>query len=223
MLQVGHVAEPYTLRGRVVAKAGAPLANAEIVVVEAREAERSLRADSTGAFETTLKTRSAVLRVRSPGYEPRTVAVSIVGDSRQSTVTIELDPVPVKLATVAIADSASDVDVKLRDYYARKASNAFAHFVDGAEIEKRKPRVVSEMLRSLPGVVLSRRRAWATSCTSAAARLSSGSTACACRACSSTKRWCPTTSPRSRSTTHSRGSPRATSTARRRAGRFSFG
>jgi len=147
--------QPYTLAGKVVASGGRGLANAEVVVVEPRSAERSLRSDSSGAFEATLQGPSAVLRVRSVGFEPRTVAVSITGDSHRSTVTIALDPTVKTLDTVAVSDSARDRDdIKLRDYNARKASNSFARFVDGEDIEKKKPRVVSEMLRSMAGITL---------------------------------------------------------------------
>ncbi len=146
--------EPYTLTGRVVATGGIPVPNADIVIVEPHAAERSVRSDSLGYFRATLAEPSVVLRVRGLGYESRTVAVSIPADTHQSTVTIELDAVSARLDTVKIADDSTGTDVKLRDFAARKAANSFARFFDAADIEKKKPRVVSEMLRSTPGIRL---------------------------------------------------------------------
>ena len=153
--QAGRAVESYTLSGRVVATGGAAIANAEVMIVEPRTAERSTKADSAGRFEATLAGPSAVLRVRGAGYVERTVYVKMEPDSHTSTVTVELDPIVNKIDTVVVADSASDVQVKLRDFYARKAAvNGMAHFIDSVDIAKKKPRVLSEMLRPVPGIVL---------------------------------------------------------------------
>lgn len=153
--QSERAAEPYTLSGRVVTAGGGAVASAEIIIVEPRTAERSAKADSAGRFEATLAGPSAVLRVRGAGYVERTVYVTMKPDSHASTVTIELDPAAKKADGAMVADSVFDVDVKLRDFYARKAAvSAMAHFIDSVDIAKKRPRVLSEMLRPLPGIVL---------------------------------------------------------------------
>lgn len=154
LARVDSHGEPYTLTGRVVATGGRPIPSADVVVVEPHTAERTLHSDSAGYFRAALATPSAVLRVRAVGFEPRTVAVSMPADTHQSSVTIELDQVSARLDTVKVADDSAGGDTKLREFYARKASNSFARFFDAADIEQKKPRLVSELLRSTPGIQL---------------------------------------------------------------------
>lgn len=145
----------YALQGTVMGLEAAPVANAEVTVTEGTHAPRRLQTDSVGRFSITgLSTATVSVRVRAFGYAPKTSRVAITSSERRASVTITLDPVAAELASAEITAAGADADRKLEEYYARKSSNGFGRFIDEAQIEKQKPRAVSEMLRPIPGVTL---------------------------------------------------------------------
>ncbi len=145
----------YAVHGTVIGLESAPVVNAEVVVTEGARPPRRLQTDSVGRFAVGgLSEATVSLRVRAFGYSPKTSSVTITSASHRASVTIVLDPLAAELTTAEITAAGADADRKLEEYFARKSSNGFGRFVDEAQIEKQKPRVVSEMLRSLPGVTL---------------------------------------------------------------------
>ncbi len=149
------VRNDYAVQGTVIGLESAPVANAEVMVTEGAHSPRRLQTDSVGRFAITgLSEPRVSLRVRAFGYSPKTSTVSITSPSHRTSVTIVLDPLAAELTTAEITAAGADADRKLVEYYTRKSSNGFGRFVDEAQIEKQKPRVLSEMLRSMPGVTL---------------------------------------------------------------------
>ncbi len=145
----------YAVQGTVIGLESAPVANAEVVVTEGAHPPRRLQTDSVGRFAVAgLSEATVSVRVRAFGYSPKTSSVVITSASHRASVTIVLDPLAAELTTAEITAAGADADRKLEEYFTRKSSNGFGRFVDEAQIEKQKPRVVSEMLRSLPGVTL---------------------------------------------------------------------
>jgi hypothetical protein len=145
----------YVVQGTVVGLAAAPVANAEVVVSAGTRSPRRLQTDSVGRFAITgLGEPTIALHVRAFGYSPKTSSISITSPDHRASVTIVLDPLAAELTTAEITAAGADADRKLVEYYTRKSSNGFGRFIDEAQIEKQKPRVVSEMLRSMPGVTL---------------------------------------------------------------------
>lgn len=145
----------YSLQGTVVGLEAAPVANAEVTVTEGTKPPRRLQTDSVGRFSISGMTVATVsVRVRAFGYVPKTSSVSITSAERRGSVTISLEPLAAELTSAEITAAGVDADRKLLEYYTRKSSNGFGRFIDEAQIDKQKPRVVSEMLRPLPGVTL---------------------------------------------------------------------
>lgn len=149
-------AAEYGVAGAVVNGDEGPIANAEVRIEgKGKVTLRITQSDSTGHFSAEhLSEAPVVVRVRAFGFAPRELAVTASATTHHAVVTIRLEAAAAKLAGMGITENAPDSDSKLADYRARKGSNAFAHFVDGDEIARRKPQFVSEMLRTVGGVTL---------------------------------------------------------------------
>ena len=147
---------PYAVDGQVASTEGAPIANAEVRVEGAHGVIlRILQSDSIGHFTAErLSDAPTSLHVRAFGFAPRNVAVTPSATTHRASVTIALEAVAAKLPGMPVTEDEIDHDKKLAAYRDRKATNSFAHFVDGDDIERRKPQFVSEMLRSIGGVTL---------------------------------------------------------------------
>ena len=150
----------YSLAGTVADHDGNPVEGAEVALIEHDSATRLVRSDSAGRFEmASLPAALVVLRVRRLGYESRNVSVNITSEDHRSSVMISLAAAPAKLNGVSVVDIANEPDAHLREFYERKATNNFGHYVEQSAIESRRPQFLSEMLRHVPGVaVLASRR-----------------------------------------------------------------
>ncbi|HEY4307077.1 MAG TPA: carboxypeptidase regulatory-like domain-containing protein [Gemmatimonadaceae bacterium] len=146
----------YVVTGQVLGIDAAPLANAEVRVASSAGAVlRILQSDSAGRFSfDRLSEVPGSVRVRAFGYAPKTVAVTVSAATPRARLTIQLESVAAELAGMGITEDENDPDKKLAAYRDRRATNSFAHFVDGDEIARRKPQFVSEMLRGMGGVTL---------------------------------------------------------------------
>jgi hypothetical protein len=146
----------YTITGTLTDSEGSPVAGAEVVIAQAGASDLTVRSDSAGRFTNAqLVGPSLVLHVRRLGFQPKSVDVTIRGADRRSSVIIILDPMAAELNAVSVLDTEGPIDIHLRDFYARKSTNSFGHYVEQAAIEKRRPQFVSEMLRSMGGIALS--------------------------------------------------------------------
>lgn len=149
------VAVIYSVYGTVADHDGHALPDAEIAVVQHDSAVRLVRTDTAGRFEMHDLTASKVtLRIRRLGFKPRRVDVNLSGDEGHHALIIELDVMPAELAAMSVNEMADEPDAKLREYYARKQSNNFGHYIDGEQIERRHPQYASEMLRGVLGATL---------------------------------------------------------------------
>jgi hypothetical protein len=146
----------YAVTGTVIDSDGNVVARAEVrVESKARVVLRITQSDSAGHFSAMrLGDAPAKVHVRAFGYAPREMSVSPSADTHRATVTIRLEPSAARLAGIGITETRADSDSKLASYRERKATNGFAHFVDGEDIARRRPQFVSEMLRSIGGVTL---------------------------------------------------------------------
>jgi hypothetical protein len=147
---------PFAVGGQVASTDGSPVPHAEVRVEAAHGLVlRILQSDSAGHFSAERLSDAPVsVRVRAFGYAPRIVGITPSATTHRASVTIELESVATKLPGVPVTEEEIDHDKKLAAYRDRKATNGFAHFVDGDDIARRKPQFVSEMLRSIGGVTL---------------------------------------------------------------------
>jgi hypothetical protein len=147
----------YTLSGTITGLDGAPVADAEVSIMQADVRVRALRSDTAGRFVAAdLSAPLLSVHVRRLGYQPKVIDVTIRADDRKSNVVIALDPMPAELNKVSVV--AEETDARLRAYEDRKATNSFGHYIDGGTIEKRRPQFLSEMLRTVPGVTVTATR-----------------------------------------------------------------
>jgi hypothetical protein len=73
---------------------------------------------------------------------------------KSEPILIVLDPNPAELGTVKVQEMAAERDERLRGFYARKMANSFGRYFEQSDIERRHPQYLSELLRTIPGVVL---------------------------------------------------------------------
>jgi hypothetical protein len=144
----------YALAGVVAGTDGSAIPEAEITVVAVGADSVRVRSDSAGKFHASGLTAAAVtVRVRRLGYQPKTL--DLVLREGSPPILITLEPNPAELGTVKIREIAAEPDARLREFYARRASNSFGKYFEGSDIEKRRPQFISEMFRQVPGVTLS--------------------------------------------------------------------
>lgn len=146
----------YVVAGQVIGADGSTIQNAQIRIEDLRGVVlRILQSDSVGRFVAERLSESpASIHVRAFGYAPKTLAVKPSPEMHRVQVTIQLEAIATKLPGVPVTEEEIDHNKKLAAYRDRRATNSFAHFVDGDAIEQRKPQFVSEMLRTISGVTL---------------------------------------------------------------------
>lgn len=146
----------YRVYGTIADHDGHALPDAEIGLVEHDSAVRLVRTDTAGRFEMSNLTVPAVtLRIRRLGFKPRRVDINLAGEDGHRPLVIQLDVMPAELAGMSVTESTDEPDAHLREYYTRKQTNSFGHYIDGAQIERRHPQFASEMMRGVPGASIS--------------------------------------------------------------------
>jgi len=149
-------ATTYVATGQVIGTDASPLPKAQVRIEDGHATVlRILQSDSAGRFSAErLSGAPALIYVRAFGYSPQSVAVKPLAATHRVSVTIQLEAIAAELPGVPVTAEEIDRNKKLASYRDRKAHNSFAHFLDGDEIERRKPQFVSEMLRTVGGVTL---------------------------------------------------------------------
>lgn len=148
----------YVVRGMIADHDGHAIADAEVALVEREAPTRVVRSDTDGHFE--MSGLAAVspailrLRIRRLGFAPRDVSVTFRDGEHRTAIEVTLDAAPAQLEGVSVTDLGGEGGSRLHDFYARKATNSFGRYIEGASIEKRRPLYVSEMLRAIPGVIV---------------------------------------------------------------------
>jgi Carboxypeptidase regulatory-like domain/TonB-dependent Receptor Plug Domain len=144
----------YALAGVVAGTDGAAVPDAEITIVSVGADSVRVRSDSAGKFRASgLTTAAVTVRVRRLGYQPKSLDLMLREGSPPIVITLE--PNPAELGTVKIREIAAEPDARLREFYARRATNSFGRYFEASEIEKRRPQFISEMFRQVPGATLS--------------------------------------------------------------------
>jgi hypothetical protein len=140
------------LRGSVVGASSRPIPGARVSMwgtgIE-------VTSDADGKFSLTgLPSGTHMVEVRAVGFTPATQAVDIVQGASGSTeielanLAFALDTVRVTAQRERIYTSASTAAFERRRKY------AVGHVIDEAEIEKRRPIVLTDLLRTVPGVTV---------------------------------------------------------------------
>jgi hypothetical protein len=139
---------PGRLRGQVLGSNGRPVTGARVTVWGAGG---EVMTDADGRFLlTSLPPGTHTLEVRAVGFSPARQPVDIVLGA-PGTTEVELAILGITLDTVRVVaqrvfSSRRDADME------RRLAKSLGHVIDEKEIEKRRPAVITDVLRSVPGV-----------------------------------------------------------------------
>jgi len=81
------------------------------------------------------------------GYKAVTRNIQVNAASTSSPVDVSLRMIATDVSDVLVEGE----DTKMHEFYERRSHNNFGKYFDGAEIMRRDPRLMSEILRTVPG------------------------------------------------------------------------
>jgi carboxypeptidase family protein/TonB-dependent receptor-like protein len=137
------------LIGVVLDSAGMRLEGAEVRLLGSALVART---DSAGAFLLAAPAGNGELRVRRLGYHPSALPVEIIaGETQTLAIVLVVHPILVDSVLVGVAA----ISPRMFDFEQRRVRGV-GSFITRKDIEKRRPHVMSEMLRTVPGVRLDR-------------------------------------------------------------------
>ena len=137
--------------GVVADSAGTGIVGATIFIVGGLGVTVS---DTGGAFRLAgIPAGSQTLVARRIGFRPESLSVTVPRDSTL-TVLVHVQPVAQRVAPVVITASNFRYTGRLRGFNERR-DRGIGRFFTAEDIEKRSPRVVSDLLRTLPGTRIS--------------------------------------------------------------------
>ena len=138
------------LKGRVVGTNGRPVAGARLMLWGTGLEAMS---DGDGAFSmTNLPGGTHTLEARAVGFTPAQTAVDIVQGAPGATE-VELMNFGITLDTVRVTGQRLYTSAREREFE-RRLRTGVGHVIDEKEIEKRRPQVLTDLLRSVPGVMV---------------------------------------------------------------------
>jgi hypothetical protein len=137
-----------------------PISGVRVELRGASGAASVTETDTAGAFRFDLRTGGRyVLRVRHPSYAAVDSVVVNVGSSDRVQVTMRMGRSPIALAPVIVRARADDGVAGFRD---RMARGAFGRFIGRAEVDRAASGRTTDLLRTLPGVEVTRTRSGGT-------------------------------------------------------------
>lgn len=140
------------LTGRVADALGYSIPKAEILVTNTRLHAES---GSDGRFElANLPAGPVEVIVRRLGFSPAKIALDLtIGEARD--IRVLLSPVAMMMDSVEVTAPAPVIEVNYGGFEARR-SRGFGTFITREQIEKKRPRVPSDLFRTISGVKLIR-------------------------------------------------------------------
>ena len=142
------------LRGLVTDSSGTPIKDATVGIVALRQL---VRTDDRGAFSIdNLPRGEHQLSVRHLGYDPQDVVVAVSAVLVDS-VRFVLVPRPAVLDAIAVSSTERMRRQGIEEFYQRRTRGVGTYFTHD-EIVARRPRVPSDVLRTTPGLSVSRGR-----------------------------------------------------------------
>jgi hypothetical protein len=138
-----------TLTGRVLDEQGVPVPNVEIAIAKL---SRATRTDTAGKYTLALVPPGSYdVAFRRVSYAPMMFTIDISqGDTTEAEV--KMNAVPQAMTTVHVEESRENV----RDLggFEDRRKLGVGRYVTREEIERRNPQVLSDMLRTMPGVMV---------------------------------------------------------------------
>lgn len=144
-----------SVTGVVSDTAGSPLAGAEISAVGA---PFRARASNDGTFALGgIPFGPLTLEARRLGFRPETLAVA-VSSASATTVRFRLRAVVEQLQTVEVKAARQRYTGRLAGYHERLAASTGGYFITRARIDQQNPRQLTDLLRNVPGIEVTRSR-----------------------------------------------------------------
>ncbi|HZE09407.1 MAG TPA: carboxypeptidase-like regulatory domain-containing protein [Gemmatimonadaceae bacterium] len=144
--------QTYTVSGVVRDDAQAPVSNAELKLTRDGQSPRLTRTGADGRFGFEKVQSGAVhVSVRRLGYKATTKDVSVAGQTTAIPVDFALETAATDVEPVYV-EGEND---KMHEFYERQRTNNFGKYFDAAEIRQREPRLMSDLLRTIPGATIS--------------------------------------------------------------------
>jgi len=144
---------PARVTGRVTDAVGTAIVKAEV-----RVTNTSFHAETgdDGRFELTgLPSGSVEVVVRRLGFAPAKIALDL-GDGELRDIRVLLAPVAMTLDSVAVTAEPAPAVEKAYGGFEMRKSRGFGTFITREQIEKKNPRVTTDLFRSVSGVKLMR-------------------------------------------------------------------
>jgi hypothetical protein len=141
---------PATIFGVVRDSTGAGVPSVELWE---RESGRRTRSDSTGAYVLrNLQPGRAYVEIRRVGY--RTMAIdTTLAESERLEVDLTMLVVPRRLAGVTVSERGEEVTRTMLDFDRRRRAG-MGVFVTRQQIEEQQPQHLTDMFRTVPGVIV---------------------------------------------------------------------
>ncbi len=147
---LGAQAPTGSIAGTVLDPDGKAIPDVEIAVAAT---QTSIRSDTAGKFFlANVQPGDRELRVRRLAFAPAVVMVEVAARDT-STVTITLSVVAQTLNAVVVNEDA--VRIRIMRRFEERRKQGFGHFITRREIEERNPSLLSDVVRRIPGAVLS--------------------------------------------------------------------
>lgn len=144
------LAQTGVVRGKVTDSTGAPIADADVAIVELHMLTRS---DAQGLFSFSKVPRGEhEVSVRRIGFQATTVK-AVVGDLEYSYEVV-LPVQPTTIAGVNVNSSEVKLRLGIEDFYRRRARGMGGTFFTRQEIIARNPRRTTDVLRNSPGLTI---------------------------------------------------------------------
>ena len=155
----GAQATPVRMLAGVVvdSAAGIGIAGAEVTIEGT--AFRTVT-NEHGAFRIVGATGVGTLKVRRFGFRPESIALALTANA--SAMRLRLVPAVQHLSAVVVRAERVRYTGRLAGYYERLERRVGGTFVSRADIERERPRQLTELLQRVPGVQLGRARGSAT-------------------------------------------------------------
>jgi hypothetical protein len=146
---------PYAIKGIVTDTAGQPVPGAEILLSDGSRDVRTTRSEIDGRFEFRgLRAAPVSVRARRLGYLAQSGPIRIRADTAPLLIFV-LRVVPTDIEGIVVRGQIDDSKGRLIEFYEHKRVSRFGYFFERADIERRSPTHISELLRTMRGVHLS--------------------------------------------------------------------
>lgn len=133
-----------------------PLPGVQVEILDANSRRMAVRySDEHGRFQATVRTASAYrLRASRIGYVQATTPLLWTDGYTRIHVDIRLAPDAVVLAPLEITARARARPSPILEGFRQREMSGIGHFINRAEVERRGPGLVTDLLASVPGVRL---------------------------------------------------------------------